>query len=174
MLYFLVSLLSCVHKKTEPEIKENTAVQFPKTDTTHEPQPATAVSINLDLVPMIIGDSGQQDPYKKYAVDFQGICYSCDAANISITDNRLFLVNACDSGKKKTIVLDSVEKTGENIIARSPDLMLKLEKIKGAGLYQLRFEGRSPATKDLRINQFFCIRNELTKFRDHDCEDFEG
>ncbi len=167
-------LASCIDNKTDKEIKEVDVKINIDSDTLNISKSKPVEHISLELVPMTLIDSNQNDPYKKYGFDLEGICYSCDVANISISSNKLVLTNACDSNKKKMYALSAVEKTGEKILAPNTDFRISLEKIKGADLYEVKIEGKSPATKDLKIRNFYCKQQELKKFQDHDCGDFEG
>lgn len=170
----VLTAVSCTdngNKKNSPEVDTaNNTLAEPKSVI----QEKQVEEFSFDLVPMILADSNQKDPYKKYGFDLEGICYACDVANLSVSKHRLILTNACDSNKKKIIVLSSFENTPDRVLAGNADFNLKLQKIKGAQLYQLTIEGKSPESKDLKIRSFYCTKQELEKFQDHDCGDFEG
>ncbi|WP_299600195.1 hypothetical protein [uncultured Aquimarina sp.] len=121
-------------------------------------------------------DDKENDPYKKYSVDFTGACYSSDLCVIEVNKNKLTITNYYDPKIK-------VEINIKNIISEEKKLILKLENdsltqliltkfIKDLYLYKIEFKGS--ISEDIRMSKYLANETIISKFGGIDCGDFDG
>ncbi len=137
---------------------------------------------NHKLIGLSIINDKEEDPYKKYGLDFSTVCF-CNSPSmyIDINSKKLIIFNYCDSKKtidsieKKTIFkITKIENEGNKIsINTSNNLKLIYEKKSELPLFQIQIEGNFPneyVGNDLK--KFFTSTPE--KFQEEDCGDFDG
>ena len=127
-----------------------------------------------ELVPIDTVDSKNKDVFKKYGLEFNGNCYACDLALLSITKKSIKLTNVCDSKVNEiyNIVKFSVFDYRIEISTAQNDFLLT--KIDNAPVYELKIIGNDIRIENLRVSRFFTLKKILDKFKQHDCGDFEG
>ncbi|AXT53804.1 hypothetical protein D1818_24380 [Aquimarina sp. BL5] len=122
-------------------------------------------------------DDKENDPYKKYSVDFTGACYSSDLCVIEVNKNQLAISNYYDPKIKVKIDI-------ENIISEDNKLILKLKNdsltkltltkfINDLSLYKIEINGSS-VTEEIRMSKYIANENIISKFGGIDCGNFDG
>ncbi|WP_108803045.1 hypothetical protein [Aquimarina sp. Aq107] len=182
ILLLLISFFSCKNNP-QPNV-QNSQVIVQQANENIEKIIITdqdAFSINELIGQRLIGmESNQEDkendPYKKYSVDFTGACYSSDLCVIEISKNQIALSNYYDPKIKMVIDI-------KNSISEEKKLILKLENdsltqliltkfIKDLYLYKTEFKGS--ISQDIRMSKYFANETIISKFGGIDCEDFDG
>ena len=175
---FITLLLSC--NKDNKETIENPVTNTNKTElkTPEKPISKEEPSINLSeygkLTPIEIKDSKQKDVFKKYGIEFGGVCYSCDLAIFKINKNNFDIVELCDEKNFHRYKDYSYEKTGNSLKIKTPESTFTFTKVENEPIYQLKIEGQKPEFKNMRISEFYTQESLLEKFEEHDCGDFQG
>jgi len=135
-------------------------------------------TINLseysNLTPIEIKDSKQKDVFKKYGIEFGGVCYSCDLAIFKINKNSFNIVSLCDEKDFHSFKKFSYEKTGNSLKITTPESTFTFTKVENEPVYQLKIDGQKPELKNKRISEFYTQKSLIEKFEEHDCGDFEG
>ncbi len=77
------------------------------------------ITINLSdynkLALIEIKDSKQKDVFKKYGIEFGGVCYSCDLAIFKINDKSFEIASLCNEKDFHSYQKFSYEKTDNNL-----------------------------------------------------------
>ena len=91
-------------------------------------------TINLSeyskLTPIEIKDSKQKDVFKKYGIEFGGVCYSCDLAIFKINKKSFDIVELCNEKNVHSYKDFSYEKKGNSLKIKHRNLLLFLHKLK--------------------------------------------
>jgi predicted RNA-binding protein len=138
----------------------------------------TVEKINIkpleNLIPIDTIDTKSNNVFEKYGLEFNGNCYACDLANISVTGKQIRVINVCD--EKQTEDFEIVEITGDENKIMMKTLQNKFEfiKIDKAPIYELKISGNALKNKNLRISRYYTLKQLLNKFKQHDCGDFQG
>lgn len=188
LVLLLIACFSCKEKNVTKsvEIKNNTITQSEdkKNNVSRETTSFQGFELlfNQKLIGLSIINEKEEDPYKKYELDFSTVCV-CDSPSmyIDINSRELIIFNYCDSSKsvasieKKTIFkITKIEKEGNKIsINTSNNIKLICEKKSEFPLFQIQFEGNFPneyVGNDLKRN----FTSTPEKFKKADCGDFGG
>lgn len=131
--------------------------------------------INADtLIAVTMLNKNSTDLFEKFGLEFEGNCYACDLAEISIDKNVLTLLNTCDHNSQEKVTIIT-QHDGDNQMSFETDNgTFIFTKENTLPIYTLRVSGRSSHNKNLRIGQWFTLKHLLPRFKVHDCGDFEG
>ncbi|AYZ35837.1 hypothetical protein EGY07_09760 [Chryseobacterium indologenes] len=127
-----------------------------------------------ELVPIDVLDTKSKNVYEKYGVEFSGNCYSCDLANLSVTNKRIIWANVCDEKDTFEINDFSFINEGNKTILKTAERTYILTQTDKAPVYELIVEGKKLELKNKRLSRFFTTKKALPLFKEHDCGDFEG
>lgn len=141
---------------------------------TSKEEPTINLSEYSKLTPIEIKDSKQKDVFKKYGIEFGGVCYSCDLAIFKINKESFDIVELCDEKNTYSYKDFSYEKTGNSLKIKTPKSTFIFIKVQNEPIYQLKIEGQKPEFKNMRISEFYTQESLLEKFEEHDCGDFQG
>ena len=135
-------------------------------------------TINLSeyskLTPIEIKDSKQKDVFKKYGIEFGGVCYSCDLAIFKINKKSFDIVELCNEKNVHSYKDFSYEKKGNSLKIKTPEFTFIFTQVENEPIYQLKIEGQKPEFKNMRISEFYTQESLIEKFEEHDCGDFQG
>lgn len=135
-------------------------------------------TINLSnynkLAPIEMKDSKQKNVFKKYGIEFGGVCYSCDLAIFKINDKSFEIVSLCDEKDFHSYKDFSYQKTGNSLKIITPESTFIFIKVENEPIYQLKIEGQKPELKNKRLLEFYTPESLIEKFEEHDCGDFQG
>ncbi len=126
------------------------------------------------LAPLEVVDARSAHPYKRYGIDRDGYCYSCNLAEIRLTDTAVWLYNVCDSQQKLSLRLVSVQQNGAQQVFRCREGVLVFEKMNDAPVFRLTLPAPPKLPAQLQLRSFYTDKIKLPRFAVHDCGDFEG
>ena len=126
------------------------------------------------LVPVQVVNARSAQPYQRYGIDFDGNCYSCNLAELQVTDTVVWLRNVCDSNLKQALHLLSVQHNGAQEVLRCSEGVLVLEKMNEAPVFRLTQPVPPRVNDKLRLRNFYTDKSRLHRFSVHDCGDFQG
>lgn len=137
-------------------------------------EPTINLSEYSKLTPIEIKDSKQKNVFKKYGIEFGGVCYSCDLAIFKINKKSFDIVELCDEKNVHSYKDFSYEKKGNSLKIKTPESTFIFTQVENEPIYQLKIEGQKPEFKNMRISEFYTQESLIEKFEEHDCGDFQG
>ena len=176
LLFLLSSLISCQKEKIV-----NPSLQQINSEKNIENKEVTSLDNNngdledfSNLVPLEIVDSTSNNVYEKFGIDLAGNCYDCDLAKIKINKKTFALVNICDTNDFFRI--EKFTHTSKNTELKiSTDVNeFVFTKMNNSPVYKLEISGVKISLKNKRISKYYTNENNLKKFKQHDCGDFQG
>lgn len=182
ILLLLISFFSC--KNSEQSNPSNGEVLIKQTnDNSKETITDNQNSFKIDelIGQRLIGmesnqDDKENDPYKKYSVDFTGACYSSDLCVIEVNKNQLAISNYYDPKIKMIIdIKNSISEDNKLILKLENDSLTKLtltKFINNLSLYKIEINGST--TQEIRMSKYIANENIISKFGGIDCGDFDG
>lgn len=130
--------------------------------------------INDTLCPMIIIAPDNDNPFEKYGIDFEGVCYSCNVMRVVITSDQLQFINVCDVAEKYILPITKLSGDSTEVIITSNNVVLQWKQIEIAPIVELTIlKGKLPVPSQ-SVQSFFTTYRALPQFHWHDCRDFEG
>ena len=126
------------------------------------------------LVPIEVVNPKSTNAYEKYGIEFSGNCYACDLAAISINKKRFDIINVCNKDDFYRDEKFSYQSSEKEFIVTTEKNTFILTRIDSAPVYELKIVGEKMALKDKRFSKFYTQQTELTKFKQHDCGEFDG
>ncbi|MFZ1784890.1 MAG: hypothetical protein WAU23_06770 [Ferruginibacter sp.] len=145
------------------------------------PGTSTGIEQNTDdlgdyseLIPLEIKDSVSKNVYEKYGIDFSGNCYSCDLAEIRINKKHIDLVNVCDENNIYRIEGFTYSTDDNNLKINTDKNEFLFTRIDNAPVYKLEIRGSKIDLKEKKIAIYFTQKKQLSKFKEHECGDFQG
>jgi len=133
--------------------------------------------LNYRLIGMELNeDDKENDPYKKYSVDFTGACYSSDLCVFEITKKEITIQNYYDSNVTFNFKIKSykVEENQLILTIEEDDFqeIIITKVVDDISVYKLIVKGET--LKDIRMSQFLAKESIISKFGGIDCGDFDG
>ncbi|OOV20842.1 hypothetical protein BXU10_13650 [Flavobacterium sp. LM4] len=128
----------------------------------------------LNLIPIDTVDSKSENIYKKYGIEFSGNCYTCDLAEIAITEQTLKLTNVCDVNLNREFEIIKITNAKSEIEIKTQQSDFIFTEIDKTPIYELKITGKEINAENLRISKYYTLKKLLKKFEQHDCGDFEG
>lgn len=178
--FAILTLLGC-NQNTEREVKN-----IPEKDTVGNDEKSIVKpsSINQDevfrfeqlnkLIPIDTIDSKNKNIYEKYGLEFNGNCYACDLANLSVTENVFKLTNVCDDKRNQVYKIIKITNNKNEIVVKTEQNNFIFTKIDKAPIFELKIVGNEIKIENLRISRYYTLKELLKKFKQHDCGDFDG
>lgn len=126
------------------------------------------------LYPIAILQPESKNSFKKYGIEFTGICYSCDLAEIKISKEQLHLVNVCDSNEIYHIKEFTVSNSDAGLIIQTQHNEFIFKRAEKEPIFELQIKGDSLLLKNKRIAKYYTQKALIDQFEVHDCGDFQG
>lgn len=180
IIFTLLQLIVIINSGCDEPVKENKN-QNDTVKSNSLPITATKLKQQIDnlgdyaeLIPLTIKDSLSKNVYEKYGIDFSGNCYSCDLAKIKINKKHIDLVNVCNDNNFYRIEKFAYSADENNLKITTDSNEFLFIKIDNAPVYKLEIRGNKIDLKEKKISIYFTHKTELSKFKEHNCGDFEG
>lgn len=130
-----------------------------------------------NMISLMINED-QTKVIEKYSIDVSGICYSCEVANIMLTENNIILSNSCDASEKKYFDIINISKTNLNLeisfLQKGKEIVLLISKIEKLPVFKIKIDDRFRQVYNLKINEIYTSKKTLSKLAHNSCEGFEG
>lgn len=160
--------------KKEQSTDDSSTTVRAKTSATNARNGSLDIGDLNQLIPIDTINSESSDAFKKYGLEFNGNCYACDLANVSITEKSVALTNVCDEKTTQTFGLLQSSDTGPGIEFKTKEFNFILTEIDKAPIYELKIVGKGLKNESLRLSRYYTLKKLLNRFEQHDCGDFEG
>jgi hypothetical protein len=171
-------LFSCQQKN---EVKKTAiVVSTPASIDTLQKKEAMKSTSNDDLAlfnqlyPIDILQPESKNSFKKYGIEFSGICYACDLAEIKINKKQLLLVNVCDSNEIYQIKEFTAIRNDTGLIIKTQHNEFIFKRVEKEPIFELQIKGDSLLLKNKRIAKYYTQKSLIDQFEVHDCGDFQG
>ncbi len=180
VFFMIISIFGCNQKTERKTDNENLNDTITKKTNSISDENSTKNLENFslmelnNLVPMEIVDSLSNNVYEKYGLEFSGNCYSCDIANVSITEKSIILTNVCDEKQNKTFNIINIAEIDNRIEIKTKSNEFIFTKIENEPIYKFRIIGKTIEFDNLRFALYYTLEKILNKFKQHDCGDFQG
>lgn len=178
LAYGSTVLLSCGQQETGRQvIRQQESATAPAEKKKPVPEQEDRVVSLPDfehLYPVEIVKPGSTDVYEKYGIGFSGVCYACDLAEIKINPAGMDFINVCDAKDIARVRGFKYEMDENRLLAEADGQVLVFTKVDAAPVYALEIRGKSFSFKNKRIMKYYVPRQIITKFKQHDCGDFQG
>ena len=157
------------YPRNEPKKSDTTkpAVKISKTITEPNNNKASEiVSIeSLDiLIPIEIIGSKNKEGYIKYQMEFNGNCYDCDLAHLSITEKSIMLTNVCDKNSNQAYEVIKVTKFEKGIEIKTKQNVFVFNVIDKSPIYELKTVGNKIENETLRLSKYYISKKTMNKF----------
>lgn len=117
---------------------------------------------------------GSKNVYEKYGIEFSGVCYACDLAEIKINPQAIEFINVCDDKAITRIPGFKYTIEEHQLIAEKDGEVLTFTRVDAAPVYALEIKGKSFSFDNKRIIKYYVPKKIIGKFEQHDCGDFQG
>ena len=174
-----IALLFSCQQKNEAK-KTAIAVSTPASIGTLQKKEAMKSTSNDDLAlfnqlyPIDILQPESKNSFKKYGIEFSGICYACDLAEIKINKKQLLLVNVCDSNEIYQIKEFTAISNDTGLIINTEHNEFIFKRVEKEPIFELQIKGDSLLLKNKRIAKYYTQKSLIDQFEVHDCGDFQG
>lgn len=132
------------------------------------------LSLFKQLYPIAILRPESNDSFKKYGIEFSGICYACDLAEIKMNKKQLLLVNVCDSNEIYQIKDFTYNFCDSGLTIKTKNNEFYFKKIEKEPIFELKIKGDSLLLKNKRVAKYYTQKALVDQFEVHDCGDFQG
>ncbi|PUV24828.1 MULTISPECIES: hypothetical protein [Sphingobacterium] len=126
------------------------------------------------LYPIDMLKPESKDTFKKYGIEFSGICYSCDLAEIKVEKDLVQFVNVCDSNEIYQLRNFSYTANDSTLRIKTERSEFILRKVEKEPIFELKIIGEPFLLKNKRIAKFYTQDGLIGQFEVHDCGDFQG
>lgn len=126
------------------------------------------------LYPITILQPESKTSFKKYGIEFSGICYACDLAEIKISKEQFHLVNVCDSNEIYRIKNFTFTSTDTSLILKTQHNEFIFKRVEKEPIFELKIKGDPLLLKNKRIAKYYTQKALIDQFEVHDCGDFQG
>ncbi len=127
-----------------------------------------------NLVPLEIVDSTSEDIYKKYGIEFEGNCYRCDLAKIKLNKKSFDFINVCNPEDFYRINKFSYIFNEKQLKIVTDKNEFIFTKINNSPIYNLKIKGSNFSLENKIISFYYTHEDNIHKFEQHDCGDFDG
>ena len=170
--------LGCYQKPKNKEVEKNDTTETIKTDSTESIVKTDNNVIKIEqlkqLIPIDTVNSKSKNVYEKFGLEFQGNCYDCDLAALSIAEKTIKLTNVCDEKQNQVLEVLEIKNTNNEVIIKTKQFNFIFSEIDKVPIYELKITGNTINFEGLRISRYYTLKKLLKKFKEHDCGDFEG
>ncbi|MDR2271768.1 MAG: hypothetical protein LBF27_12760 [Sphingobacterium sp.] len=173
MLVLSLSVVSCHQEKKDVKGKTDYAdTMMTKT----KPELAAIDSLKHfhTLYPIDILKPESKDVFKKYGIEFSGICYNCDLAELKITKDLIQFVNVCDSNEVYQVKKFNYAVNDSILHVKTEHNEFIFQKVEKEPVFELKITGEPFILKNKRIAKFYTQKALIEQFEVHDCGDFQG
>ncbi len=132
------------------------------------------LSLFKQLYPIAILRPESNDSFKKYGIEFSGICYACDLAEIKMNKKQLLLVNVCDSNEIYQIKDFTYNFRDSGLTIKTKNNEFYFKKIEKEPIFELKIKGDSLLLKNKSVAKYYTQKALVDRFEVHDCGDFQG
>lgn len=171
-------LFSCQQKN---EVKKSTVVFSSSTsiDSIQKQKELTSLSddnlaLFKQLYPIAILQPESKNSFKKYGIEFSGICYACDLAEITLRKDVFHFVNVCDPNEIYQIREFTTNSSDAGITIKTPHNEFIFKRVEKEPIFELKIKGDSLFLKNKRIAKYYTQKALIDQFEVHDCGDFQG
>ncbi|MDE3247383.1 MAG: hypothetical protein KGO82_01905 [Bacteroidota bacterium] len=126
------------------------------------------------LVPVALLNPKSKKISEKYGIEFQGNCYDCDLASFHLTKKRLEWINVCNPTDRWIDELYTYKPMSDGILITSKNTEFRFTKVESIPVYELKVSGDKLTLKNKRFSKFYTTKEQLRKFKQHDCGEFDG
>ena len=175
-LHLLVTVIifaSCASSSSEKPSADST-VNVATATTKTAPINAVEILQDMTLIPLEMLDSTKLNPFEKYGISFQGMCYSCDISTIRISASDLILTNICDTSLFTRYDIIEAKQSASNFSFYTKEFTLVFEQVDQGPVYKLRSEGQLKPAKDRKLMLYYVDQLKLKHFKVRDCGEFDG
>lgn len=126
------------------------------------------------LYPVELVNPKSKNIYEKYGIEFSGVCYACDLAEIRINPQEIDFINVCDNKDIARVTAFKYTIDEHRLIAEKEGQALIFTKIDAAPVYALEIIGAAFSFENKRIIKYYVPKKIIKRFKQHDCGDFQG
>jgi hypothetical protein len=126
------------------------------------------------LVPVALLNAKSKKITEKYGIEFQGNCYNCDLASFHLNKKRLEWVNVCNPSDRWIDESYTYKPMPDGILITVKHTEFRFTKVESVPVYELKVSGDKLTLKNKRFSKFYTTKEQLRKFKQHDCGEFDG
>lgn len=126
------------------------------------------------LVPVALLNPKSKKISEKYGIEFQGNCYNCDLAYFHINKKKMEWVNVCNEADRWIDESFSYTPMSDGIVITVKHTGFRFTKVESVPVYELKVSGDKLTLKNKRFSRFYTTKEQLRKFKQHDCGEFDG
>ncbi|WP_333864609.1 hypothetical protein [Sphingobacterium sp.] len=126
------------------------------------------------LYPIAILQPESKNSFKKYGIEFSGICYACDLAEITFSKDVFHFVNVCDSNEIYQIKDFTYTSSNTGLTIKTQNNEFVFKRVEKEPIFELKIKGDSLLLKNKRIAKYYTQKALIDQFEVHDCGDFQG
>lgn len=115
--------------------------------TNSKEEPTINLSEYSKLTPIEIKDSKQKDVFKKYGIEFGGVCYSCDLAIFKINKKSFDIVELCNEKNVNSYKDFSYEKKGNSLKIKTPESTFIFTQVENEPIYRKKLKVKNLNSK---------------------------
>lgn len=176
---FIPLVLSCYQGREETKNIHTTLHSHPGIDSPLLKNESKSVAqddllLFKQLYPIDILHPESKNSFKKYGIEFSGICYACDLAEIKIDKGLFHFVNVCDSNQIYQIKEFTYRRSDSSLIIKTKNNEFVLKSIEKEPIFELNIKGAPLLLKNKRIAKYYTQKSLIDQFESHDCGDFQG
>lgn len=127
-----------------------------------------------ELLPIMVLQPNSKNVYKKFGIELDGNCYSCDLATLSVVKNQFGLTNVCNPETKHFWKIISSSNANAILKIKTQQTEFILTKIDNTPIYELKIVGSNSKLENLRIAKYYTTKAIIKKLEQKDCGDFQG
>jgi len=128
----------------------------------------------MHLLPVTILEESEKDVYKKYGIEFNGNCYSCDLATIDVNRKEVIFTNICDSLARVKFQITGLEENQDNIKVKAEKFTFTFKNTSDGPVIEFSLDGEMEFNEKLRLSKYYIPSKTLEKFEVKDCGEFQG
>ncbi|MES2864760.1 MAG: hypothetical protein V4666_11620 [Bacteroidota bacterium] len=175
-IFLLTIFISCKNDKSDKQLinKSDSIKVTNKDNFKSEETKNDSLSNFSNLVPLEIVDSTSENIYKKYGIELGGNCYRCDLAKIKLNKKNFDFINVCNPEDFYRINKFSYIFNETQLKVVTDENEFIFTKIDDSPVYKLKIKGNKFSLKDKIISFYYTHEDNIHKFNQHDCGDFDG
>lgn len=155
--------------------------KVPQKSVTRKDHEALSIDLNEILEKKLIGlalNDDVENVTEKYSIDVSGFCYSCETANVIISENHLVLSNSCDDSESTSFKIVSISEKDNSLeisfLQNQQNVIFSVFKIEEIPVFEMKISENFIINDNLKINEFYTTSIALKKLKHNNCDDFEG
>lgn len=132
------------------------------------------LTVFKQLYPITVLQPESKNSFKKYGIEFSGVCYACDLAEIKISKEQFHLVNVCDSNEIHQIKNFTYTSSERVLILKTQHNEFIFKRVEKEPIFELKIKGDALLLKNKRIAKYYTQKALIDQFEVHDFGDFQG